>query len=83
MRFAGSVNLAEETFGAVAHEVALSAISAGFKNVVLMCDHGGKAQSQLDQVAKSLTAEWAPKGVDCCRQIAGMRGIPQQRCAAY
>jgi hypothetical protein len=28
MRFAGSVNLSEQTFGAVAHDVALSAISA-------------------------------------------------------
>jgi creatinine amidohydrolase len=63
MRYAGSVNLSEDTFGAVAHDVALSAISAGFKNVVLMCDHGGKAQSQLDRVAKALNAEWSPKGV--------------------
>jgi creatinine amidohydrolase len=63
MRYAGSVNLSEETFGAVAHDVALSAISAGFKNVVLMCDHGGKAQSQLDQVAKAMNMEWSPKGI--------------------
>jgi creatinine amidohydrolase/Fe(II)-dependent formamide hydrolase-like protein len=63
MRYAGSVNLAEETFGAVAHDVSLSAISAGFKNVVLMCDHGGNAQSQLEQVAKNLNAEWSPKGI--------------------
>jgi creatinine amidohydrolase len=63
MRYAGSVNLSEETFGAVAHDVALSAISAGFKNVVLMCDHGGKAQSQLDQVAKAMNSEWGPKGI--------------------
>jgi len=63
MRYPGSINLSEETFGAVAHDVALSAISAGFKNVVLMCDHGGKAQSQLDQVAKAMNAEWGPKGI--------------------
>ena len=63
MRYAGSVNLSEETFGAVAHDVALSAISAGFKNVVLICDHGGKAQSQLDQVAKAMNSEWGPKGI--------------------
>lgn len=63
MRYAGSVNLSEETFGAVAHDVALSAISAGFKNVVLMCDHGGKAQSQLDQIAKALNSEWGSKGI--------------------
>lgn len=63
MRYAGSVNLSEETFGAVAHDVALSAISAGFKNVVLMCDHGGEAQSQLEKVAIEMNKEWAPKGV--------------------
>jgi creatinine amidohydrolase len=63
MRYAGSVNLGEDTFGAVAHDVALSAISAGFKNVVLMCDHGGPAQSQLEKVAKNMNAEWAPKGI--------------------
>lgn len=63
MRYAGSVNLSAEAFGAVAHDVALSAISAGFKNVVLMCDHGGEAQSQLDQLAKAMNAEWGPKGI--------------------
>jgi creatinine amidohydrolase len=63
MRFAGSVNLSEETFGVVAHDVALSAISAGFRNVVLMCDHGGPAQSQLAKVAEEMNKEWAPKGI--------------------
>lgn len=63
MQYPGSVNLSEETFGAVAHDVALSAISAGFRNIVLMCDHGGEAQSQLEGVAKHLNAEWAPKGI--------------------
>jgi creatinine amidohydrolase len=63
MRYAGSVNLSEDTFGAVAHDVALSAISAGFKNVVLMCDHGGAAQTQLAKVAERLNAEWSSKGI--------------------
>jgi len=63
MRYAGSVNLSDETFGAVAHDVALSAISAGFKNVVLMCDHGGAAQSQLGKVAAAMNEEWSPKGI--------------------
>jgi len=63
MRYAGSVNLSEETFGAIAHDVALSAISAGFKNVVLMCDHGGLAQSRLAKVAEKMNTEWAPKGI--------------------
>jgi creatinine amidohydrolase len=63
MRFAGSVNLSEQTFGAVAHDVALSAISAGFKNVILMCDHGGEAQSQLETLAEAMNKEWGPKGI--------------------
>jgi creatinine amidohydrolase/Fe(II)-dependent formamide hydrolase-like protein len=63
MRYAGSVNLSEETFGAVAHDVVLSAISAGFKNVVLMCDHGGEAQSRLAKVGEEMNKEWTPKGI--------------------
>jgi creatinine amidohydrolase len=63
MRYAGSVNLSAETFGAVAHDVALSAISAGFKNIVLMCDHGGPAQSQLAKVAETMNQEFAVKGI--------------------
>ena len=92
MRYAGSVNLSEETFGAVAHDVTLSAISAGFKNVVLMCDHGGKAQSQLDQVAKAMNAEWGPQGIhvyyipdlyfkekDVMKEHLKKLGIPEDR----
>jgi creatinine amidohydrolase len=92
MRYAGSVNLSEETFGAVAHDVTLSAISVGFKNVVLMCDHGGKAQSQLDQVAKAMNAEWGPKGIhvyyipdlyfkekDVMKEHLKKLGIPEDR----
>jgi creatinine amidohydrolase len=62
MRFSGSVRLSEETFAAVAHDVALSAISAGFKNVVLMEDHGG-GQSTLGKTAEEMNKEWGPKGI--------------------
>jgi creatinine amidohydrolase/Fe(II)-dependent formamide hydrolase-like protein len=61
MRFPGSVNVSEETFGAVARDVAASAIAAGFRNVVLMGDHGG-GQKTLEAAAKALDEEWAPKG---------------------
>ena len=62
MRFPGSVNVSEETFGAVAKDVALSAIAAGFKTVILMGDHGG-GQKTLENVAKAMDEEWMPKGV--------------------
>jgi len=61
MRFPGSVNVSEDTFGAVARDVALSAISAGFRSVVLMGDHGG-GQKTLESVAAALDQEWGPKG---------------------
>jgi creatinine amidohydrolase len=62
MRYSGSVNISEETFAAVAHDVTLSAISAGFKNVVLAGDHGG-GQSTLARVADEMNKEWGPKGI--------------------
>jgi creatinine amidohydrolase len=62
MQYSGSVNVSEETFGAVAHDVALSAIAAGFKNVVLAGDHGG-GQATLARVAEEMNNEWGPKGV--------------------
>lgn len=62
MRFPGSVSLSPGTFGGVARETAESAISAGFRNVFLMGDHGG-GQDVLKKVAADLDARWAPKGI--------------------
>ncbi len=62
MKFPGSVSLSPATFGAVAREVAASAISAGFRNVFLMGDHGG-GQDVLKKVAAELDGKWATKGV--------------------
>jgi creatinine amidohydrolase/Fe(II)-dependent formamide hydrolase-like protein len=62
MKFPGSVNVSDATFAAVAREAAASAISAGFKNVLLMGDHGG-GQDALKQVAAELDRQWSRKGV--------------------
>jgi creatinine amidohydrolase len=62
MRMNGSVNVSEETFGAVARDVALSAISAGFKNVVLINDHGS-GQETLGKVAAQLNTDFGSRGV--------------------
>ena len=61
MKFPGTISISDSTFGAVAREVAESAIAAGFKNVVLMGDHGG-GQEALKQVANDLDHEWASTG---------------------
>jgi creatinine amidohydrolase/Fe(II)-dependent formamide hydrolase-like protein len=62
MRMSGNVNVSEETFGAVARDVALSAIAAGFKNVVLIDDHGG-GQQTLAAVAAQMNKDFGPSGV--------------------
>jgi len=61
MRFPGSVSLTAQTYGAVVHDVALSALDAGFRNVFIMGDHGD-GQDVLAAVAKNLDAQWRPKG---------------------
>ena len=61
MRFPGSVTVSDETFAAVAREVAASARAAGFKAVLLMGDHSG-GQKALETVATGLEAEWGKAG---------------------
>ncbi|HYR34340.1 MAG TPA: creatininase family protein [Burkholderiales bacterium] len=61
MKFPGTVNLSDKTFGAVAREVAASMLAAGFRNVVLMGEHGG-GQEALKQAAAALDKEWRQKG---------------------
>jgi creatinine amidohydrolase len=62
MRFPGSVSLTPQTYRSVIHDVALSAIDAGFRDVFIMGDHGD-GQDALGAVAKELDAQWKPKGV--------------------
>jgi creatinine amidohydrolase len=61
MRFPGSVSVTDETFAAVARDVAASARSAGFRNIVLMGDHGG-GQKALEALAALLDKHWSPSG---------------------
>ena len=61
MRFPGSVSLTSRSYGAVVHDVALSALDAGFRNVFIMGDHGD-GQDVLAAVAASLDAQWRPNG---------------------
>jgi creatinine amidohydrolase/Fe(II)-dependent formamide hydrolase-like protein len=62
MRYPGSVSVSEETYAAVARDVALSARAAGFRTIVLMGDHGG-GQRALQAVAESLDRLWAGEDV--------------------
>src|SRR5215510_10813490 len=61
MRFPGSVSLPPEAFFGVVRGVAQSALTAGFKVIALMGDHGG-GQDELALAAKELDREVRASG---------------------
>jgi creatinine amidohydrolase len=88
MRFPGSVSLPPEVFFGVVRGVAQSALTAGFKVVALMGDHGG-GQEELALAAKELDAQARPDGARVLfigdlyaksraqmREILASRGLP-------
>jgi creatinine amidohydrolase/Fe(II)-dependent formamide hydrolase-like protein len=58
----GTIGITNDTFKEVNKEVAEQLIRNGFKNVVIMGDHGG-GQKQLDEVATELDAKYSPQGI--------------------
>jgi creatinine amidohydrolase len=88
MRFPGSVSLPPEVFFGVVRGVAQSALTAGFKVVALMGDHGG-GQDELALAAKELDGEVRASGARVLfigdlyaksrvqmRDILAKRGLP-------
>ncbi|HEY1336387.1 MAG TPA: creatininase family protein [Bryobacteraceae bacterium] len=58
----GTIGLTGPLFAALNEQVAEQMIKNGFKNVVLMGDHGG-GQRELDEVAKKLDEKYKPQGI--------------------
>jgi len=58
----GTIGLTADLFAAINEQVAEQLIKTGFKNIVLMGDHGG-GQQQLGEVAKKLGAKYAAQGI--------------------
>jgi creatinine amidohydrolase/Fe(II)-dependent formamide hydrolase-like protein len=58
----GTIGLTPDTYQQINKEIAEQLIGNGFRNVVLMGDHGG-GQKQLADVAKELDARYAPQGI--------------------
>jgi creatinine amidohydrolase len=58
----GTIGLTSELFAALNEQVAEQMIKNGFKNVVLMGDHGG-GQKEMGEVAKKLDAKYSGQGV--------------------
>jgi creatinine amidohydrolase len=58
----GSVNIPGPVFAAVNEAIVDSMVVNGFKNIVLMGEHGG-GQKELEEVAKKANAKYSPQGV--------------------
>jgi len=58
----GSVHVPGPVFAAVNEAIVDSMVVNGFKNIVLMGEHGG-GQKELDEVAKKMNAKYSPQGV--------------------
>lgn len=59
----GTIGLTNEILAAILERVAEEAITTGFKNVVLMGDHGGGQPDVYATVAKKLSDKYAAKGI--------------------
>jgi creatinine amidohydrolase/Fe(II)-dependent formamide hydrolase-like protein len=58
----GTIGLTGPLFASINEQVTEQLIKTGFKNVVLMGDHGG-GQRELGEVAKKLDEKYAPQGI--------------------
>ena len=58
----GTIGLSTDVFKQMNKEIAEQLIKQGFKNVMLMGDHGG-GQAQLGEVATELDAKYSPEGI--------------------
>jgi creatinine amidohydrolase len=58
----GTIGITGPVFAALNEQVAEQMIVNGFKNIVLMGDHGG-GQTELGEVAKKLDAKYSSKGI--------------------
>jgi creatinine amidohydrolase len=59
----GTIGLTPELLGAILERISEEAIVTGFKNIVLMGDHGGGQPSVYQTVAEKLDAKYAPQGI--------------------
>ncbi len=58
----GTIGLTNELFAAINEQIAEQLIISGFRNIVLMGDHGG-GQQQLGEVAQKLDAMYRGQGI--------------------
>jgi creatinine amidohydrolase len=68
----GTIGLTPELYAALNEQIVDQLIKTGFKNVVLMGDHGG-GQRELGEVAKKLGSRYSPRGIHVvyCDEVYG------------
>ncbi|MDB4913622.1 MAG: creatininase family protein [Gemmatimonadetes bacterium] len=59
----GTIGLTSEILAMVLERISEEAIKTGFKNVVIMGDHGGGQPATYKDVAAKLEAKYAPQGI--------------------
>ena len=59
----GTIGLTDDLLGAILERLTEQAIVTGFKNVVLMGDHGGGQPEVYAAVAKKLNDKYSPQGI--------------------
>src|SRR5579862_1171075 len=73
----GTIGLTPEILALVLERIAEQSIATGFKNVILMGDHGGGQPATYAEVAKKLDEKYAPQGKHvyfCDRVYASAQG---------
>ncbi len=78
MRYAGTISISEAAFEAMLDGAARSFRQHGFRDVVLLGDHGGYRAS-LERVASRLNREWARGGAAASTRV---HALPQYYLAA-
>src|SRR5712691_3884718 len=73
----GTIGLTPEILGSILERITEQAMATGFKNVVVMGDHGGGQPATYAEVAKKMDAKFAPEGKHvffCDRVYAAAQG---------
>jgi creatinine amidohydrolase len=58
----GTIGLTPEILGAILERITEQSMTTGFKNVIVMGDHGGGQPATYAEVAKKMDAKYAPEG---------------------
>ncbi len=59
----GTIGLTDDLLAAILERISEQAITTGFKNVILMGDHGGGQPRTYAEVARKLDEKYAPQGI--------------------